>query len=221
MTILDAIQTRHTVRSYNGAPLDEAILQELRKRIELINEEGHLHFQLVNGQKNAFDAFTIRYGKWTGVTNYIALIGEEADDLEERCGYYGEQLVLWAQTVGLKTGWVETGYDVKPDVLELGENERLVLSIAIGESEQTGRDHKVKSIEELSEVGGETPDWFRNGMECAVLAPTAGNQQLFTIHYNGTNLSLTTEPGFLEQVDVGVVKYHFELGSGVEHSAWK
>ncbi len=220
MTLLEAIQKRHTIRTYTGAALEGTILEELNAKIAEINADGKLHFQLINGKENAFDDFTIRYGKWTNVTNYIALVGKDTEELDELCGYYGEQIVLWAETQGLKTGWVETGYTEKPEVLDVKADERLVLSIAIGESELTGKAHRVKSAEALSEVEGEMPVWFRQGMAAATLAPSAGNQQLFKIHYDGEQVSITTEPGFLEKVDLGVAKYHFELGSHKDHSIW-
>jgi hypothetical protein len=44
--------------------------------------------------------------KFTGVQNYIALIGKKSSSLEEQAGYYGEQLVLTAQQLGLNTCWV-------------------------------------------------------------------------------------------------------------------
>ena len=46
------------------------------------------------------------YGKFSGVKNYIALIGKKSPSLDERCGYYGERLVLLAQQLGLNTCWV-------------------------------------------------------------------------------------------------------------------
>ena len=46
------------------------------------------------------------YGKFSGVQNYIALIGRKNNDLDEKIGYYGERLALVAQTLGLNTCWV-------------------------------------------------------------------------------------------------------------------
>ncbi len=221
MTLLEAIQERHTVRNYAGKALEGEVLAALQAKIAEINEKTGLHLQLINGKENAFGDYTIRYGIWKNVTNYIALVGKKSDKLHETVGYYGEQLVLWAQTVGLKTGWVETGYTVKPEAIDVAEDEELVLSIAIGESELTGAKHKVKAIDELCTVTGEAPEWFVKGMEATQLAPTAGNQQLFHINWDGENLTMTTKPGFLEKVDLGVVKYHFEIGAGIDHSMWK
>ncbi len=220
MDILEAVQKRHTIRTYDGRAIEGEVLDELQAMIADFNEAGRIHMQLVNGREGAFDEFTIRYGKWTNVTNYIAMVGADADDLDERLGYYGEKIVLWAQTVGLKTGWVETQLKAPTDAFELAPGERHVLSLAIGYSELEGRAHKIKGADQLSRVEGEAPEWFARGVDCAVLAPTAGNQQLFTIAYEDGRVSISTVPGFLEQVDLGIAKYHFELGSGRDSSIW-
>ncbi len=220
MTLCEAIKDRHTVRTYNGIALEDDVLAAFQSKITEINEKEGLNFQIVNGKENAFYEFTIRYGKWTGVTNFIALVGKNTEHLEELCGYYGEQLVLMAQQMGLRTGWVDTIYTEKPKSIEVAADERLVISIAIGYSELKGSTHKVKSVDELSTVDGDMPEWFANGMEMAQLAPTAGNQQLFHIHWNGEQLHISTKPGFLEMVDVGIAKYHFEIGAGIDHSMW-
>ena len=43
------------------------------------------------------------YTSFSGVKNYIALIGKKSPNLEEACGYYGEKIVLRAQQLGLNT----------------------------------------------------------------------------------------------------------------------
>ena len=43
------------------------------------------------------------YGNFENCTNYIAMVGKKSADLDERCGYYGELLVLKAQELGLNT----------------------------------------------------------------------------------------------------------------------
>ena len=35
-----------------------------------------------------------KYGSFSGVRNYLTLVGKPADDLQGRIGYYGERLVL-------------------------------------------------------------------------------------------------------------------------------
>ena len=106
MTLLEAIEARHSVRKYKDEPVPEDILATLRNRIWEINQEAGLHIQLVTGEPKAFSGL-ICYGTFSGVTNYLVMAGKKGDDLDEKVGYYGEQLVLLAQTLGLNTCWVK------------------------------------------------------------------------------------------------------------------
>ena len=220
MTLLEAIKDRHTVRSYSGKAIEGDNLKTLRDMISKANEEGKLNIQLVNGVEGAFSHFIIHYGKWEGVTNYIALIGKDTPDLDQKCGYYGEHFALWAITAGLKSGWLDTQNGHEVAEIDIPEGERLVCCIAIGESEKAMIGPKPKPVEEKCTVVGEAPEWFRNGMEYARFAPTAGNQQLWKINWDGENVSISSVPGFLEKVYMGIAQYHFELGSGKDHSIW-
>ena len=221
MNLKEAIKVRHTVRTYNGNAIKGDNLKVLQEMIAKANEESNLHIQLVNGIEGAFSKFVIHYGKWNNVTNYIALIGKDTPDLDQKCGYYGEQFALWAITAGLKSGWLDTQNGREVPEIEIADDERLVCCIAIGESEKNGNGPKLKPVEERCEVTGEAPKWFWDGMEYARLAPTAGNQQLWKINWDGKNVSIGSVPGFLEKVDMGIAQYHFELGSGKNHSIWK
>ena len=59
------------------------------------------------------------------------------------------------------------------------------------------------------------PDWFKAGIEAALLAPTAVNQQKFTFTLDGDTPSVgVSANGPFVRLDLGIVKYHFELGSG-------
>lgn len=221
MNLQEAIRVRHTIRKYDGKAIEGQQLEELTEWIRKVNEKGNLHFQLVNGQENALAPYKIRYGRWTGVTNYIVIAGKDTADLEQRCGYYGEQIMLWAFTADLKAGWVEASYTEQPGAFTLKADERFVMLMCIGYSEQEGSSHKMKSVEQLSETSGTVPEWFASGMEAARLAPTAGNQQLFKICWNDGRLTIRTDKGLLEGVDMGIAQYHFELGAGIDHSEWK
>lgn len=97
MTILEAMNARHSVRQYTDKVLQSAEISALQKEIDACNQESGLHIQLVINEPKAFDGFMAHYGKFSGVTNYIAMIGKKGPALEETCGYYGERLVLLAQ----------------------------------------------------------------------------------------------------------------------------
>ena len=59
------------------------------------------------------------------------------------------------------------------------------------------------------------PDWFRNGVEAALKAPTAVNQQKFALGMrNGEPVVKVKGIGVHTKGDLGIVAYHFEVGSG-------
>ena len=101
MTLEEAIKARHSVRAYKAQPLAEEIVKVLEKEIEGQNCQGHLHIQLIKNEPKAFQGKLAKYGKFSNVTNYLVMAGQKAEDLDERIGYYGEHLVLLAQTLGL------------------------------------------------------------------------------------------------------------------------
>ena len=220
MELMEAIHARHSVRQYTDRPIDAETITALRDEIDACNQESGLHIQLVTNEPDAFSSFMAHYGKFRGVTNYIALIGPKSDMLDELCGYYGERLVLRAQQLGLNTCWVALTYKKIHRAFQLDSGEKLTVVIALGYGENQGTAHKSKSADAVSKSTGEAPDWFRAGVEAALLAPTAMNQQKFTLSYAGGKVSAKAGRGLYSKVDLGIVKYHFEIGSGMDHSIW-
>ena len=227
MTIQEAIEVRHSVRAYREQPLTEDIVNELKKKITELNREGQLHMQLVLNETKAFQGTMAKYGKFRGVNSYIVVAGQKTDDLDERVGYYGEHLVLFAQTLGLNTCWVGLSYSKVPGTYVLDEGEKIACYIAIGYGATQGSGHKIKTVEQVSNVSGTTPSWFKKGVEAALLAPTAVNQQKFSFEYVGMKNGrhqVRAKKGFsmigYTQMDLGIAKYHFEIGAGKENFEW-
>lgn len=81
------------------------------------------------------------YGKFSGVTNYIAMIGKKGPTLEETCGYYGERLVLKAQQLGLNTCWVAMTYSKIKSAFFTWQGEKLCIVIVLGFGETQGLPH--------------------------------------------------------------------------------
>lgn len=219
MELKEAIKARHSVRRYKNKPLDREAVAALQSEIATCNEEGDLHIQLVLNEPKAFDGFMAHYGKFSGVTNYIAMIGKK-DGLDEKCGYYGERLVLLAQQLGLNTCWVAMSYSKIKTAFVIEKGEKLCVVIALGYGETQGVAHKSKSIDEVIKAEGQIPDWFKSGVETALLAPTAMNQQKFLFTLKGNQVSVKSGIGFYVKVDLGIVKYHFEVGAGKENFQW-
>lgn len=138
MTIQEAIEARHSVRAYKEQPLTAEVVKTLEEKITGLNREGHLHMQLIMNEPKAFQGTLAKYGKFRGVNNYIVMAGQKADDLDERIGYYGEQLVLMAQTLGLNTCWVGLSYSKVPGTYVLEDGEKIACYIAIGYGETQG-----------------------------------------------------------------------------------
>lgn len=160
------------------------------------------------------------YGKFSGVQNYIALVGPKGPALDEKYGYYGERLVLLAQTLGLNTCWVAMTYQKIPGVFQVSPGEKLTVVIALGYGQTQGVSHKSKAVDEVAKAEDGMPDWFRSGVEAALLAPTAMNQQKFTFALHGGQVSARAGMSFYSKVDLGIVKYHFELGAGKDSFQW-
>lgn len=214
MELIEAIKKRHSVRQYIDKEIDASILSELQAEINVCNNEGGLNIQLVTNEPKAFDSFMARYGKFSGVTNYIALIGKKSDKLYELCGYYGQRLVLKAQQLGLNTCWVAMTYKKIPEAFKINQGEKLTVVISLGYGKTQGVAHKIKTAEQVSNISSETPEWFKLGVEAALLAPTAMNQQKFKLTYNNDEVTAKAGLGFYSKIDLGIVKYHFEIGSG-------
>ena len=229
MTLSEAILARHSVRAYTNQPITGDTLFVLQQKIDEVNTAGDLHIQLVLDEPKAFLCAMAKYGKFRGVKNYLVMAGKKADDLDERVGYYGEQLVLLAQTLGLNTCWVGMSYSKTPGAFVLDEGEKVACVISIGYGETQGVSHKIKSPAEVSNASDITPRWFNEGVKAALLAPTAVNQQKFHFEYeafggNGKKrVSARKRTSILgyTQMDLGIAKLHFEIGAGTDNFEWE
>ena len=190
MELLDAIYARHSVRSYTPRPIEGDTLQALEDCIAQCNRESGLHIQLVLEEPQAFDGAMAHYGKFSGVRNYVALVGKKGPGLQEKCGYYGEKVVLRSQQLGLNTCWVAMTYKKIPSAFRVEPGEALCCVISIGYGATQGKAHTIKS-------------------------PAA-----VTFSRQGDRVTARAGLGFYSKIDLGIVKYHFELAAGTENFTW-
>ena len=223
----EAIEARHSVRAYKDLPLSEEIVKLLEDELVKLNNEVQLHIQLICNEPKAFQGTLAKYGKFRNANNYIVIAGKKAEDLDERVGYYGELLVLLAQTLGLNTCWVGLSYSKVPGTYVLEEGEKIACYIAIGYGETQGVGHKIKTVEQVSNASDITPSWFKKGVEAALLAPTAVNQQKFSFEHVGVKNNchlIRAKKGFsmigYTKMDLGIAKFHFEIGAGKNKFEW-
>ena len=223
MDIMEAMRRRHAVRRYTDRKIEAPILQRLQALMESVNRESGLHIQLCLDAPDAFAGKMAGYGKFTNVRNYIALVGSKMSGTEEQIGFYGEQLVLEAARCGLNTCWVAGSYSKKRVACAIQEGEKLYCAIPFGYGETNGAPHKSKTLRQICKNAdvSATPDWFLKGLEAALLAPTALNQQRFLFSLDGIAVTAKALPGFYTKLDLGIVKYHFALGARGADWKWR
>ena len=219
MDPIEIMKQRHSVRQYLDKPIPAEIRTQLDSYVAELNKESQLNIQIIYDEPNCFNSFMAHYGKFSGVSNYIAIVGKKEKDLEEKAGYYGEKLVLKAQELGLNTCWVALTHGKSKSVINADEKEVIIISLGYGAN--GGNPHKSKRITDLSDLKDNDPEWFKRGVEAALLAPTAINQQKFYIARDGNKVSISVRGiGTNTRIDLGIVRCHFELGAGKDNFSW-
>lgn len=212
MDILEIMKARHSVRQYKEKKIEGEKREALSALVKECNAQSGLNIQIIFDEPKCFDSMMAHYGKFSGVENYIALVGKKSADLEEKVGYYGEKLVLKAQELGLNTCWVAMTHG--KSTAEVRKGEKLACIIALGYGITQGIAHSNKPIAQLCNCADTMPDWFSKGMEAVLLAPTAMNQQKFYFTLENEKVTAKGGSGFYTKMDLGIVKYHFEAASG-------
>lgn len=216
MDIKTLIKERHSVRQYMDKPIEaekRTVLDELAAEC---NKESGLNIQVIYDDPDCFNTLLAHYGKFKNANNYIAIVGNKRiENLDEKCGYYGQKIVLKAQELGLNTCWVGGTFSKGKCHADKEAGEKIICVIALGYGENQGVKHKSKPVSKLCNVAEEDmPNWFKNGMVAVMMAPTALNQQKFYVTLNGDDVIITAQKAVFARVDLGIVKYNFEAVTG-------
>lgn len=212
--LLTAIKERHAVRKYISKPISQEIGDKLSAFVEQVNKESNLHLQAIFNDSKAFTTGKAKYGKFENVENYIALVGSNTSDYSEKIGYYGEKIVLYITQLGLDSVWVGLTFGKNPERVKVEQGEKWRAVIAFGYGANHGFAHKIKQREQVMKADN-APQWFLNGIDAALLAPTAMNQQKFKfILQSDGSIKAKSGFGIMTDIDLGIAKYHFEIGAG-------
>lgn len=219
MDQFELMRARHSVRQFVDKPLAADATAKLSAEIDACNREGSMHIQLITDEPEAFQAGKTSYGQFKCCKNYLAIVGPKGKDVE--AGYYGERVVLKAQELGINSCWVALTYKKGKARYVEEEGEKLFLVIALGYGVINGVPHKGRTAVQVSDYKDGDPEWYHNGVEAALLAPTAINQQKFRFERDGDKVRAKVSSfGFYTKIDLGIVKYHFEIGSGKGKDVW-
>ena len=220
MTIKEAVKQRHMVRKFTDKPIPADLAELLNARIAENNAAHGLNLKLVTGNSAGIGGMAKMLLTKT-VHSYIVLAGKDRADLDEKLGYCGADLCLYAQTLGLNTWWVGGMFSGKGAMKHLETKDvRVNGVIAIGYGQTQGVPHKSKTAAEISQYNGAAPQWFLDGVEALLCAPTALNKQPYMVRGDGDRVSLTAGEGHFAGIDLGIGKYHFEVGAGKENFEW-
>ncbi len=225
MTIDEAILQRHSVRAYLDTPLSDEIKSQISDEISRINSENGIHFQPVFDDPEAFDSLLAKYGKFDNVRNYVCLVAKKGEHADETLGYWGQHISLFIQMLGLNSCFVAMTFSKSKAkskcVIEEGEKLFIVLPFGYGKTQGVTRKSKTIPDVTLEEEGDDIPSWYRKGLEYALLAPTALNQQKFVFSRKDNTVFVRASGGFYSSIDLGIVKYNFEIGAGKENFVYR
>ena len=216
MDEMQAARERHSVRRYTTESLSEEHVKALNEAIAQINREAGLNACLVINEPKGFGNLILKTTGFRNCANYIAMIGPNDESLSEKCGYYGERLILLAQSLGLRTCWALL---CSKKHVKVADGERFCIGIGIGYGADDGVPHKDKPVSEIADLT-DAPEWFRKGIECVMLAPSGLNRQPISFSQNDGKVSVSYKKGNMTDVDCGIAKYHFELGAGKDNFEW-
>ena len=220
MNTIELMKSRHSVRRFTNKPLESDAVKVLEQEIAVVNAESGMHIQLITNEPEAFQAGKPTYGQFKGCRNYLVIVGPKGKD--EEAGYYGERIVLKALELGIHSCWVALTYKKGKAQGKENPGEKRYLVVALGYGETNGVTHKIKSLTDVSDFKDDDPDWYKMGLEAALLAPTAMNQQKFYFERSGNKVEARVAGfGFYTKIDLGIAKYHFEIGSGKGKAVWK
>lgn len=220
MTMKEAIKERHMVRQYTDKAIPADIVELINARIAENNKKYDLELALAVGNSDGIGGMAKLLLSRT-VNNYIVLAGADTSELDEKLGYCGADLILYAQTLGLNTWWIGGMFNGKGALKNLSNKEvRVNGVIAIGYGRTQGVPHKSKTAAEISEYNGDAPQWFVDGVDALLCAPTALNKQPYVVRGDGNKVSISAGDGHFSGIDLGIGKYHFEVGAGRENFEW-
>ena len=220
MTIKEAINVRHSVRRYLDVQIEEEKVQQIKEVVAELNQRLDLHIQLVLDDKEVSTKNgKPKYGAFENAYNYFVLAGKKCSNLNEKLGYAGEYLALYCTTLGLGTCFVGLSYTNNKGKYLLEKDEKLDLVMYVGYSNGTEHNRKSKTYDEVAR-GENVPEWFKLGVEAALKAPTALNQQKFILEYKDGKVKAKAQLGVYTHTDLGIVKCNFEIGSDMDGSIW-
>ncbi|MDO4537331.1 MAG: nitroreductase family protein [Coriobacteriales bacterium] len=222
---IDALSQRISCRAFIDKPVEDEKTELLREEMGRINAACGLSFQLFGKHEGKLELNSRMFSSQAPC--YLAYVGPQTDQGKELVGYFGEHLVLLATSLGLGTCWVAGTFNRKTvearvagdeflhDVIPFGyAPEKMPFKVRAIRSSIRKRSRSLPSF--LPDADwDQVPAWVRAGIQAVAEGPSAVNAQPVSFGWNGDALSirLTKHKLGLEETDLGIAKYNFELAA--------
>ena len=229
-----AIPQRVSRRRFRPEGLSDATLAELERLCLQFRFPEARAVLVLDNSGAIYKGAVGSYGKIKGAGAYIAFIGDISfANYQERVGYLGEGIILEATNLGLGTCWV--GGFFRPEVvarqiyIDPGEKILAITPVGLIDQEHTweekimsgfAKSRQRKELAELTEglPGDQWPQWVRQALEAARLAPSAVNRQpwRFVVGQDSITVKLDSPKDsyhIAKRLDCGIAMLHLELGA--------
>lgn len=230
--MIDLLESRRSVRSYDEIPIQEGIVNKLKSEVTFINShEAGLNFQIFFDDDSPFRGFRRSYGMFRNVRNYLcAVIDPTFPDTYERAGYFAEQFVMEAVKLGLGTCFVGGTFSRENIQARVEVYEKVPFVVAFGYPDEAHSSllsrvayravhRKKKSVRDFfSGTDAEYKDalsefnWLETALRAVACAPSAYNRQpvrLSVSEIEGRRhiVATTVEPS-KDAVELGIAKFN-------------
>ena len=229
MTEWEASEKRISCRAYQDRRVEASTLQQLRIYIDQLNTQSGLRFRLYTSEEPGKPAIKLAASMFSGPVYAFAALAAGEDPLSsEKLGYYGQQLILYATSLGLGTCWVASTYDKDSINVELRAGEKLwdVIPIGYTPEKMPARQKMIRAVIRKSDRKPEQfleseieyrdlPEWVRAGIDAVLKGPSAANKQPVNIRYHDGKVyaRIWKETHGLQYNDLGIAKKQFEIGA--------
>lgn len=239
MYTLKELRERKSVRGYSDERLSDDMRNALNAEATFVNcHEAGLNFQVRFDDPDPFKGFSRSYGMFHGVRNYLAAIVDPTFDFAaERAGYYAEEFVMKAVSLGLGTCFVGGTFSRTSTNVRMEVYEKMPFIVAFGHAAygapligrvSAAMIHRKKmdppqffdgTVKEYAEALHRFP-WLQKGVGAVACAPSALNARPVRIGVvsDESGLSVVAKVADYEKnaVDLGIAKYNFASAVGGE-----
>ena len=237
MIILEAIQKRRSVRTFDGNPLKEEDAQKILDYANAVENPYNIpvEWRLLDAKKEGLNNPVI-----VGTDTYIAGKMSRVPHAEEAFGYAFEKIVLFAEALGVGTTWIAgtmnrdaferamkiIGDEVMPCVSPLGYPSKKMSLRETMMRKGIRADSRIEFRELFFDKSFENPltaenaGKLKDALEAVRLAPSAVNKQPWRVivcddmvhFYEMHSKGYVSASGWdIQKIDMGIALCHFDL----------